>query len=95
MDLNFIPHPLVETPFGTALDLCIVLSNRRAGHLLRDPGVLVGRPPLVRLPAHLLPDHGERAGVLFDPGQLDGPSAPPSMSWSWSGRWRSLQPGST
>ena len=26
MDFNFIPHPLVGTPFGTALDLCIVLS---------------------------------------------------------------------
>ncbi len=24
-DLNFIPHPLAGTPFGTALDLCIVL----------------------------------------------------------------------
>ncbi len=24
-DLNFIPHPLVGTPFGAALDLCIVL----------------------------------------------------------------------
>ena len=25
-DLNFIPHPLVGTPFGAALDLCIVLA---------------------------------------------------------------------
>ena len=26
LDLNFIPHPLIGTPYGTALDLCIILS---------------------------------------------------------------------
>ena len=25
-DLNFIPHPLTGTPYGTALDLCIILA---------------------------------------------------------------------
>ena len=26
LDLNFIPHPLVGTPFGAALDVCIILA---------------------------------------------------------------------
>jgi len=26
-DINLIPHPLVGTPFGTALDLCVILAG--------------------------------------------------------------------
>lgn len=25
LDINFIPHPLLDTPFGSALDVCIIL----------------------------------------------------------------------
>lgn len=27
-DLNLISHPLVGTPYGTALDLCLILAAR-------------------------------------------------------------------
>ncbi|MDE2753533.1 MAG: hypothetical protein OXI83_13225 [Gemmatimonadota bacterium] len=26
-NLNLIPHPLTDTPYGTALDLCLILAG--------------------------------------------------------------------